>query len=171
MEHIIVDGYNLLKCKTLEMPAGFDLEGQRDFLIRRLLTFCAQRCCKMTVVFDNSQLPPSAKSLHSTLKIIYASPGREADDVIKKMVRNAKKPANLTVITSDRAIRFTAKDHGVSNLSSQEFARMMRTATDAQSQNDPPETQRGISAKYHADIGEDEVRYWKALFEKDRDDE
>lgn len=166
MNRLIIDGYNLLNCGNLDIPLNLELETQRDYLIRQLQNYAATQNCHITVVFDNRQRSASAFSPAKLLKIIFSSPGKEADDVIRKMVRKSKAPAKLTVVTSDRVIRMTAKDHGVSNLTSEEFGRMICKNSTANSSN---KKFQQTKTKFQSDLSDAEVDYWKTLFEN-RDD-
>lgn len=178
MKRLLIDGYNLLNSPSFPVPEQFDLEGKREHLIRLLKSYAGRNHLKITLVFDNSQKPSRQVSGNKHLKIIFTSPQKEADDVIKEMVRSEKSSADLTVISSDLAIRFAAKDHGVSSLSSEEFSREMRADHRA------PQPSKGKSnipnsgdlpssptAKYDSHIAEEEVQFWKKLFEKGGRDE
>jgi predicted RNA-binding protein with PIN domain len=173
MKRLLIDGYNLLNSRSFPVPEKLDLEGKREHLIRLLKSFAQGNGYKITLVFDNSQKPSRQTSYYKQIKIIFSAPGQEADEVIKQKIRREKSPENLTVVSSDLAIRFSAKDHGISSLSSEEFCQMMRSnprsapskkrgSANPRTTDFPP----GATAKYDSAIGEDEVQYWKQLFEK-----
>lgn len=178
MKRLLIDGYNLLNSSSFPVPEQLDLEGKREHLIRLLKSYAGRNHLKIILVFDNSQKPSRQVSGSKHLKIIFTSPNKEADDVIKEMVRSEKSSADLTVVSSDLAIRFAAKDHGVSNISSEEFSREMRT------DHRTPQPSKGKSktqtsddrsssptAKYDSHIAEEEVQFWKKLFEKGGENE
>lgn len=173
-KRILIDGYNLLNSRSFPTPAHLDLEGQRDHLARVLNSYAAKKNLCVTLVFDNSQKPSREVSRHKRLKIMFSAPGQEADDLIKKLIRQEKTPAELTVVSSDRAIRFAAKDHGVSSLSSEEFCSLMRSdggsETSAGASGSSAVTAAQV-AKYESEMGEEEVQFWKNLFERKRRDE
>jgi len=83
------------------------------------------------------------------------------------LIRQEKTPGELTVVSSDRAIRFAAKDHGVSSLSSEEFCSLMRSDGGSGSSA----VTAAQVAKYESEMGEEEVQFWKNLFERKRRDE
>lgn len=174
MERLIIDGYNLLYCAEFDVPHHLDLEGQRNFLIQQLEIFCAVRGSKVTVVFDNVKNPvPGSGDTHAStglVKIQYSAPGQEADEVIKRMIRREKAPATLAVVSSDRAIRFTARDHGISTISARAFASMLRTARQMQEPRSSDAYQI-TSEKYEGELGEDDIQFWKSLFEDEGDDD
>ncbi len=173
MERLIIDGYNLLHCAEFDVPHHLDLEGQRNFLIQQLEIFCAVRGTRVTVIFDNQRNPVSGSGGPQTgagfLKIQYSAPGQEADEVIKRMIRQEKTPATLAVVSSDRAIRFTARDHGVSTISARAFASMLRTARQMQEPRSS-EAYQITSEKYEGELGEEDIQFWKSLFEDEGDD-
>lgn len=173
MKRLLIDGYNLLNSRSFPAPEKLNLEGKRDHLIRLLKTFAQVNGYKITLVFDNSRQPSRQTSYSKLIKIIFSAPGQEADDVIKQKIRREKSPEELTVVSSDLAIRFSAKDHGISSLSSEEFCRMMhshpRSTSPGKSSSANPQTEDfppGATAKYDSAISEDEVQFWKQLFEK-----
>lgn len=173
-KRLLIDGYNLLNSRAFPTPAHLDLEGQRDHLARVLNSYAAKKNLTITLIFDNSQKPSRNISRHRRLKIVFSAPGQEADDLIKKLIRQEKTPGELTVVSSDRAIRFAAKDHGVSSLSSEEFCSLMRSDGGSETSDRASGSSTVTAAqvaKYESEIGEDEVQFWKNLFERDRRDE
>ncbi len=169
MKRILIDGYNLLHSKSFHVPRYLDLEGKREHLLRMLQTYAAQNGTQLIIVFDNSQKFAQRFTPKKNIYIIFCNPGQEADEVIKKMVRKEKKRDTLTVVSSDRAIRFSAKDHGVTSLSSEEFCTIMSAG--AARPSSPSSQQSVPSKKYDSNIGDDEVRFWMNLFDRDREDE
>ena len=178
MKRLLIDGYNLLNSSSFPVPGKLDLEGKREHLIRLLKSYAGRNHLKVVLVFDNSQKPTLQVTGNKHLKIIFTPPHKEADDVIKEMVRSEKSSADLMVVSSDLAIRFAAKDHGVSSLSSEEFCLEMRT------DHRVPQPSKGKSkipnsddlpssttAKYDSHIAEEEVQFWKKLFEKGGENE
>ena len=106
---MIIDGYNVLHSRAFIAPAHLDLEGQREHLIRLLKSYAAKTGTHITVVFDNSQKPSSTIRQNKRLKLVYSLPGKEADDIIRQMIRSEKTPSSVLVVSSDRMIRFSAK--------------------------------------------------------------
>lgn len=167
-----------MNSSSFPVPEQLDLEGKREHLIRLLKSYAGHNHLRVTLVFDNSQKPSRQVSGNKHLKIIFTSPNIEADDVIKEMVRSEKTSTDLTVISSDLAIRFAAKDHGVSSISSEEFCREMRAEHRApqpskgkSKTSDSDDLPSSPSAKYDSHIAEEEVQFWKKLFEKGGGDE
>lgn len=154
------------------LPEHLDFEGQREHLIRILKSYSAKTGSRITIVFDNSQKPANASRPSKNLQLIYGAPGQEADDVIKNLLRSEKHPAAMTIVSSDRAIRFSAKDHGISCLTSEEFCRILYSKTaSTRKQRSALTDAPPSSKKYGANISDKEVKFWKDLFEQDPADE
>jgi len=160
---IIIDGYNLLRCDAWPVTKERDLEGQRDDLIRQLQTYAAKQGDSIVVVFDNSS--GAMKQIHhgSLLKIVYSPASKEADEVIQQMIRKAPSARNIVVVSTDRAIRNTAKDHGAVSMRSESFCNMLLSQETNTSYSTSTEEDKELSAE--------EVEYWKRLFEEGGDNE
>ena len=165
MKKIIVDGYNLINCRSFPGDANRDLEAQRDHLVRLLHSYGAASDQQILLVFDNAVMQHSHRQ-QGVVRIIFSRPGQEADDVIRRMVREEKHPDSLTVVTSDRAIRFSARDHGITSLGSDEFCTIMRSLPGRFSES----PKDGMAEKYEGNISDTEVNYWLDMFSDDPDD-
>ena len=137
---------------------------RRERLVRRIETFAAGDGSNALVVFDNRIRPAHRETFSDFLSIEYAPPGQEADDVIRRLIRNAGDPANLTVVTSDRAIRLVAREHGAVVMASDVFANLLAEKP-ARTDSRPP-----TADKYNTELDDDEIRYWKSLFDPDGED-
>lgn len=170
MKKYIIDGYNLLKSPAFHTPGNLSLEARRDHLIRRLKSYAGSKRCRVIVVFDNSvqskQISTGVES--KTISVKFTKPSREADDLIKELIRKEEQARNLIVVSSDREICNSAKDHGIRSLSSEEFCNLMhgreRTSTPKKTQATRPEKQ-----EHH--LSKKELAYWLEMFGKDADDE
>ncbi len=167
MKRFIIDGYNLLRNSSLGVPQHLDLEGQREHLNRLLLSYANRTGYHLTVVFDGATSRTTNARVSKLLRIIFSQADKEADDIIREMIRKEKHPAELTVVSSDNAIQFTARDHGAGCLSSADFSRILRAS--APTRDDAPEPPNGL--KYDPNLNEDEIQYWKSLFDSGEDDE
>lgn len=170
MNKIIIDGYNLLKSRAFAASSEMSLEAQRDHLIRLLRGYAARHRRKITIAFDNSLFPGQHTHQEGRVKVVFSRPGQEADEVIKRFVRKEKDKQGLIVVSSDREIQYTAKDHGVKVVSSEEFSGQIKhspVAKKRKSNSDAP----AASGKYGANISEKEVQYWKKLFEEGKPDD
>ena len=123
----LVDGHNLIgQMHDLSLSDPNDEEK----LIVRLRSLTERIQKRITVVFDpnpNDITPPigHGKSQYGLLTVIYANPGRKADDVIRYIVGDVKDKQALTVITSDAAVANFTRQCGVRVQSSPDFIRWM----------------------------------------------
>lgn len=167
MKRFIIDGYNLLRSSSLSFPQHLDLEGQREHLNRLLLSYANRNGYHITVVFDGATPNTTHSQENKLLHIIFSQADKEADDIIRAMIRKEKRPRQLTVVTSDNAIQFTARSHGVTCLTSVDFARILSAS--GAPRNDDPEPPNPV--KYDPNLDDDEIRYWKSLFDNGEEDE
>lgn len=165
MKKYIIDGYNLLKSSAFNVPLNLSLEDQRNHLIRMVKSFSQSEQCEVLIIFDNSLSFTTNRNIGSgRIRIKFTKASMEADDLIKKIIRNEKNPARLIIVSSDRAIQYTAKDHGATSLSSEDYYRIVE-------KREPPAHDTEISdinqEKYDPNLGENEIQYWKELFKND----
>lgn len=162
-KQILIDGYNLLRCSAWPKAGDRDLEGQRDDLVRQLQTYAARNGENIVVVFDNSQ--GSMKQIHhgSLLKVVFSPASKEADEVIQQMIRKARSARNIIVVSTDRAIRNTAKDHGAISMRSESFCSLLFSKE--------TESSYSTAAEEDKDLSAEEVEYWKRLFEEGGSDD
>jgi predicted RNA-binding protein with PIN domain len=134
----LVDGHNLIgQMHDLSLSDPNDEEK----LIVRLRSLTERIQKRITVVFDpnpNDITPPigHGNSQYGLLTVIYANPGRKADDVIRYIVGDVKDKQALTVITSDAAVANFTRQCGVRVQSSTDFIRWMSTQMSAKPKAD-----------------------------------
>src|SRR5438093_495293 len=105
----LIDGNNLLG--SWGGPRGED-DG-RAAVVRRVSAFCRARNVKATVVFDGHPLRPVMASQELGLVSLRVPPqGVDADTVIRELVERAPRPAELIVVTSDKALYSYVKTLG-----------------------------------------------------------
>lgn len=158
----------MLKASNFQVPSHLDLEGQRDHLISILETYARKSGAHITLVFDSREPLPVTTRPSSRLVVKFSPPGKEADDVIKEWIRRAKNTRSLTVVSSDNAIRFTARDHGARSLTSNEFHNLIQHSLHSPAEpRKPPEREKFEPSE----MDENELNYWKRLFEEDQEQE
>jgi len=167
MKHIIIDGYNLLNSPNLEFPSHLNLEGKRNHLISLIQEYARREGSEIIVVFDSSENIRVKSSPDGSVKVRFSPPDKEADDVIKEMIRKTPNPQNLTIISSDRAIQFTARSHGCRCLSSWYFATMLVSSDE----KNAPDSDFPATNKHDPQLSDNEIEMWKRLFEQDSTDE
>ena len=119
----LIDGNNLLG--SWGGPRGPD--DRRGEVVRRVAAFCRARNVRATLVFDGHPLRAdmAAQDL-GPLALRVPQPGRDADSVIKDLVERAPRPAELIVVTSDKALYSYVKTLGASVLRAHEWTALER---------------------------------------------
>lgn len=160
---IIIDGYNLIKSPRSAFPASGSLEAQRDHLLRILESAPALRDKVVTVVFDGGEpFPGPHTQKHGRIRLIFSGPQKQADDVIQGMIRRAAHPGELHIVTSDRQIQYTARDHGAYVTDSSIFWKMLHPGTA------PPDN---ADEKPVDPLPDREVEEWLKMFQNRSDEE
>ncbi len=122
----LIDGNNLLgrlAAHELRDRAG------RDGLVVRLLAFQRVTHTRIHLVFDGR--PPDEQivvPVNAKFTIRYPQEGQSADDVITNLIERQTDKRRFFVVSSDREIREFAKKHGVLTITSDEFARGLKSA-------------------------------------------
>lgn len=125
---LLIDGHNLIGQMPDLSLSDPDDENQ---LIAQLRELASKTHKHITVVFDpnpsdNAPQIGYGKSSHGLLTIIFASPGRKADDVIRHMVSDTRDKQGLLVVTSDAAVADFSHRCGIRVQKSAEFNRWMK---------------------------------------------
>lgn len=120
---LLVDAFNLIH-------ASRDLTGVADLLSR--LAFGRHAGKDITLVCDGSVEPRDAHeqavvtrclSGSRSRRVLYAGPHREADDLIEELLREARDPSRVTLVSSDRRLRQAAARVGAACVESRDFLR------------------------------------------------
>jgi predicted RNA-binding protein with PIN domain len=102
---IIIDGYNLIRqSPDLRQYDCEEIARGREKLIDMLSSYRALKRCPMTVVFDgwDEGALTEHHSREKGIEIIYSRRGEKADEVIKRLVSQARDA--VIVVTSDGEI-------------------------------------------------------------------
>jgi predicted RNA-binding protein with PIN domain len=121
----LIDGNNVLG--SWGGPTKDD--DRRAEVVRRVAGFCRARGVKATLVFDGHPLRPdmAAQDL-GPLSIRVPHPGQDADTVIRELVERAPRPAEVVVVTSDKALYSYCKTLGAAVLRAHEWNALERRA-------------------------------------------
>jgi predicted RNA-binding protein with PIN domain len=121
----LIDGNNLLG--SWGGPAGGD--DRRGEVVRRVSAFCRARGVKATIVFDGHPLRSDLASQElGPVSLRVPPPGQDADTVIRELLERAARPAELIVVTSDKALYSYAKTLGAPVLRAHEWNALERRA-------------------------------------------
>jgi predicted RNA-binding protein with PIN domain len=121
----LIDGNNLLG----SWGGPRDDDDGRGQVVRRVAGFCRARNVRATIVFDGHPLRPdmAAQDL-GPVSLRVPPPGQDADTVIRELVERATHPAELIVVTSDKALYSYVKTLGASVLRAHEWNSLERRA-------------------------------------------
>jgi predicted RNA-binding protein with PIN domain len=114
----LIDGNNLLG--SWGGPSGGN--DRRADVVRRVAAFCRARNVKATIVFDGHPLRDdmAAQDL-GPVSLRVPPQGQDADTVIRELVERAPRPAELIVVTSDKALYSYVKTLGAAVLRAHEW--------------------------------------------------
>jgi predicted RNA-binding protein with PIN domain len=148
----LIDGNNLLG--SWGGPRTGD-DGRAE-VVRRVAAFCRARNVKATLVFDGHPLRSDMPAQELGLVSLRVPPqGEDADTVIRELVERAPRPAELIVVTSDKALYSYVKTLGASVLRAHEWNSLERHA---------PARGRGASSVSEKPDREDDVEGWLKKF-------
>ena len=150
---LLIDGHNLIgKLPDIHLDDPDD----EAKLVMRLRTYCARTSKRVTVVFDQGL--PGGQSLALTgggVKVVFASAGRSADDLLLERIRGASQPRGLIVVSSDRRVMAAAEARGARAVRAEEFAAQLEIPALNESGSD-------------VHLSEDEVAQWLQEFKHPR---
>lgn len=119
----VVDGNNLLG--SWGGPRGRG--DAREEVVRRVAAMCRARGARVVLVFDGAPLRADfpAQELGG-VRLRFPKPGEDADSVIRALVDGAARPAEITVVTSDKALYSYCRTRGAGVLRAHEWNRLER---------------------------------------------
>jgi len=153
---IIIDGHNLLHSivKISDDSSSFgDL--QLCWIISRYLKVIGD---KGEIIFDGTG--PRDKSQYdniTNLEVIFAGLGRDADTVIEDKIRASTAPKRLSIISSDRRIRDTARTRKANAIKSEVFWENLQKQLRQKKPVKEPEAKR-------SGLSESETKQWLEFF-------
>lgn len=120
----IIDGNNLLGSWGGPAVPG---DG-REEVLRRVAAFCRTRGARVTLVFDGAPFRSElgAQEL-GRVSVRFPERGKDADTVIRDLVDQAARPAELTVVSSDKALYSYARTRGAAALRAHEWNALARS--------------------------------------------
>lgn len=151
----LIDGHNLIAQMAELALSDPDDEVK---LVMRLRQYSARKKQKITVVFDHG-IPGGWSRELSTgpVKVVFAGSHSNADKVILERIREAARPTEIKLVSSDGELARAADARRVEVISSQAFAQML----------DKPLPSKPRPAKPdNPTVSKDEVKEWMRLFKK-----
>jgi predicted RNA-binding protein with PIN domain len=121
----LIDGNNLLGSWGGPAIPG---DGRTEVL-RRVSAFCRAKGARAVLVFDGAPFRPDvgAQELGS-VSVRFPAEGHDADSLIRDLVDGARSPAELVVVTSDKALYSYARTRGARVLRAHEWNALARGA-------------------------------------------
>lgn len=127
--HLLIDGYNLMGCSgNSREPFADPLEENREQLMEKIARYRGLKGAQVILVFDGGKggYPTRRSERKWGMEVIYSKLGEEADQVIKNILQEGRKP--YVVVTSDNAILNFAEARGFAFIRSREFEEKMEIA-------------------------------------------
>lgn len=159
---ILIDGHNLIGQLPTISLADPDDEEQLVLLLRRYAA--RRRGRRVVVVFDGGVYGHPVNLNGQMVEAHFARPPANADAELIRRIRGVRRPAEWTVVSSDRAVAGEAKAHGLTVVSAQEFARRLVAL-------DQPAPAASLRSKRNdRPLSKAEVAEWLRLFGVEEED-
>ena len=164
---LIIDGYNLLHASGIlgrgVGPGG--LERSRAALLNFLVeSLEASELATAVIVFDARDAPPGLPRVvnHRGMRVQFAEPGGDADQVIEDLIRADSAPRRLVVVSSDHRLHRAARRRRAQPIDSDQwYADVVRRRIDRMRRTRD-------ASKPMEPLSPGEVEYWLHKFERTR---
>ena len=159
---LLIDGHNLIgKLPNISLSDPDD----EAKLVRVLENYYAVRPHQeILVVFDPARDGRGWRgtpSRNEGVTVRFAPRGVSADDVLARLVRDAKSPRSITVVSSDNAVRRAVRVHGAKVLRSEDF--IVQLQADLRPSRPPPAAPKPEKPEKPADT---DLAYWSTIFKE-----
>ncbi len=120
----LIDAYNVIhRHPGLRGKLKKDFTGARETFLLKLAGFALRGNNEVVAVFDGT--PAEAFPASGKLKIVYADPGKTADQKIKQLIDISRNPRNIVVVSSDGEVVRYGHLNSCRVLTAQEFVRLL----------------------------------------------
>jgi predicted RNA-binding protein with PIN domain len=167
--YLIIDGYNLMHAAGLARRTygPGQLERCRSQLLRHLARHLTGRDReRTTIVFDAADAPPDLprRTTADGMTVCFASPGKDADDMIEELIAAHSAPRQIRLVSSDHRLQRSVRRRRGTFVDSEEFAsELERRGPVAEAAQLPPESPPDASRKKPDDSGMD-TETWLRIF-------
>jgi hypothetical protein len=145
---LILDAYNVLHHAHL-LPAGHAKVSAVG--MGRLIDQAGIHAGRIVVVCDGAPKPHErTDDPGPRAEVIHAGPGREADDVIERLIEQEANPRDMIVVSSDRRLKQAGRRRGATVMDSDEFVRRLAErlrSSDVGSESDTAEKPEVVDVK------------------------
>lgn len=118
--HYLIDGHNLIgKLPDIKLS---DSDDEICLILRLKGWVSGHKQRQVTVVFDGGVTGGISHRLSTkAITVVFAPPGKTADDLLIQRLKRLRNPRNYTLVSSDRRILDAAKIARIKHLKSEEF--------------------------------------------------
>ena len=120
-EHLLIDGYNLIKSSQFFQAPDTSLAKARLALQRALDDYSRRADVRVTLYYDGTDLNYPSAGRHGAIDIKFSRAAEKADDLIMRAVQAKHGAKWLRVVSSDREIRRFAQRHKIRSIASENF--------------------------------------------------
>lgn len=158
LPHIIIDGYNyILRTVRIDSSQEHALWDARERLVRQVIAYRGQRRLVVTIVFDGVDLKGIAQLPRPKgVSVVFSQKPQNADTKIEEMVRSAKQPRSITVVTSDRSLAAKVAGYGSEAMTVEAFAQKLNSS----------DREDEYRQKYRTQMSKSELDEWLKLFDE-----
>lgn len=168
-EHLLIDGYNLIKASQLFQGRGDSLKRARSRLQQALAAYGRRADKHITLYYDGTSAAPNTINTsgpHVTIE--FSRYPQQADDLIAQAVEKKHGAKWLRVISSDRAVQRCAARHKIRSTCSEDFLDELTGPVQAPSEPTPAPARDGTES--HPSLNPDDLDHWEAVFRKKADE-
>ena len=169
-EHLLIDGYNLIKASQLFQDRGDTLKRARNRLQQALAAYCRRADKHITLYYDGTGESPNTTSTSGPrVTIEFSHYPQQADDLIAQAVAQKHGAKWLRVISSDRAVQRSAARHKIRSTCSEDFLDELTEPIQEPSTPVPAPTARD-GTESDPSLDPSELDQWEAVFRKKADE-
>ena len=113
--YLLVDAYNVIYAtESLKRQTMLDQNGARDQLAERVCHIHDAEGVRVALVLDsrNDTLQVEHPFGKKTIEFLYAPASLTADGVIERIVRRARDPGKMNVVSNDNMVREATRSSG-----------------------------------------------------------
>ncbi len=165
--HYLIDGHNLIgRLPDIQLS---DADDEIRLVLRLKGWVAEQPQRQVTVVFDGGVTGGISHRLSTkAITVVFAPPGKTADDLLIQRLSSLRNPANYMLVSSDRRILDAARVARIKHLKSEEFIAQMgfvfREPEETPAPAAAPPTPAMPEKSERPLLSEAELNEWLALF-------